>query len=472
MYGSLNEECGIYGIYGNGLNDIPSLVYYGLFALQHRGQESSGIAVTDGNDIKCHKAMGLVSEVYTKDAISGLGDPSIAIGHNRYSTTGSSTVYNAQPLVSHYSKGSLAICHNGNLTNCISLRAKLENEGAIFRTTVDSEVIAQLIARERNRSESIETAVKKVMEQIQGGYAILVMSRKKLIAVRDPYGLKPLVMGKIGDAVVFASESCALAATGATLVRDVKPGEMVIVSEDGITSEMFKEGARFAKCIFEYIYFSRPDSTIDGISVYESRLRAGAILAKDYPVDADCVIGVPESGIDAAMGYSKESGIPYVKGFVKNGYVGRTFIKPSQELRAQAVRIKLNPIESAVAGKKVIMIDDSIVRGTTIANLVNMLRQAGAVEVHVRISSPPFLHPCYYGTDVPSEDRLIASHHTIDEIRDMIGADSLGYLKVSRLDEMLGEPGHKYCDACFTGDYPNIDTGIDLMNEDATALEK
>ena len=472
MLDSLHEECGVFGIYGNGRHDLPSLVYYGLFALQHRGQESSGIAISNRDEIRCHKAMGLVSEVFSPDILDSLSDAEIAIGHNRYSTTGSSTAQNAQPLVSHYSRGTLSICHNGNLTNCISLKAKLESEGAMFRTTVDSEVIAYLVARERNRSDSIEQAVRSVMHQIEGGYAILVMSQERLIAARDPYGLKPLVMGDLDGSTVFASESCALSAVGAEFVRDVKPGEIVIVGEDGIRSEFIDHKCRFAKCVFEYIYFSRPDSRLDGISVYESRMRAGALLARQYPVEADCVIGVPESGIDAAMGYSVESGIPYVKGFVKNGYVGRTFIKPSQELRTQAVRIKLNPIEAAVRGKRVVMIDDSIVRGTTIANIVKMLRQSGATEVHVRISSPPFLYPCYYGTDVPSRDKLIAVQNTIDEIRDIIGADSLGYLRADSLDEMLGEEGHRYCDACFTGDYPNIGTGIDLMDEDAGKLEK
>ena len=450
----IHEECGVYGVYGNGDIDIPSMIYYGLFALQHRGQESTGIAVSDGSGIKCHKAMGLVSEVYDADAMDSLKGAKIGIGHNRYSTTGASTSVNAQPLVSHYSKGTLAICHNGNLINCDSLRTELENEGAIFQTTVDSEIISYLFAKERSISDSIEDAVKSVTGRIKGGYAILVMSHQKLIAIRDPYGIKPLVMGRRGGSTVFASESCALAASGAEYVRDVGPGEIVIVDGSGVRSESYAAGCKCAKCVFEYIYFARSDSRMDGISVYESRMRAGRLLARQHPVEADCVIGVPESGIDAAMGYSLEAGIPYVKGFVKNGYVGRTFIKPTQEQREQAVRIKLNPIEPAVSGKRVVMIDDSIVRGTTIANIVNILRQAGALEVHVRISSPPFLHPCFYGTDVPSEDKLIASHNTVEEIRELIGADSLGYLDPASLGDMLGEEGHDYCDACFTGDYP------------------
>ncbi|MBP5260662.1 MAG: amidophosphoribosyltransferase [Clostridiales bacterium] len=446
MLNSIHEECGVCGVYGAGESHLPELVYYGLFALQHRGQESSGIAVSNGDTIRCYKAMGLVSEVFTPEVLKELDDATIAIGHNRYSTTGASTVVNAQPLVSHNSQGSIAICHNGNLINCDELRSELEKNGAIFHTTVDSEVISYLIAKEQD--------VKKAVSLIKGGYAILVATKDKLIALRDPNGIKPLVMGKIGNATVFASESCALSSMGASLVRDVMPGEMITVDKEGIRSEIFETPRREAKCVFEYIYFARSDSRMDGISVYESRITAGRLLAKQHPVEADCVIGVPESGIDAAMGYSMESGIPYVKGFVKNSYVGRTFIKPTQEQRTQAVRIKLNAIEPSVAGKRVVMIDDSIVRGTTIANIVRMLRHAGATEVHVRISSPPFLHPCFYGTDVPSEDRLIACHNTVDEIRDMIGADSLGYLDPASLAEMLGESGHTYCDACFTGDYP------------------
>jgi len=470
MFNGLHEECGVFGIYTREETDVSSLMYYGLFALQHRGQESCGIAVNDDGTIRCTKAMGLVSEVFTPDKLAELKG-SIALGHVRYSTTGASTPENAQPLVTQYVKGTLSIAHNGNLTNCISLKKKLQAEGAMFRTDVDSEVIAYMLAKKRSETPSVEDAVEEVMKEIEGGYALLVMSPRKLIAARDPYGLKPLVMGVLGQNIVFASETCALDAVSAEFVRDVLPGEIVIVDGDGIRSRQ-TTAKREAKCVFEYIYFARADSVMDGISVYDARIRAGRLLARQHPVDADIVIGVPESGLDAALGYSLESGIPYVKGFVKNNYVGRTFIKPSQQLRKQAVRIKLNPIPSAVKGKKVIMIDDSIVRGTTIANIVKMLRKAGALEVHVRISSPPFMHPCYYGTDVPSCDALVACQHTIPEICEIIGADSLGYLNVDSLGEMLGEEGHKFCDACFTGDYPNIDSGIDLMQEDAGALEK
>ena len=463
----MHEECGVFGIYSHTADTgISNACYYGLFALQHRGQESCGIAVNNDGTITCMKDMGLVGDVFTPETLDKL-QGTIAIGHVRYSTTGASTRENAQPLVTHYIKGTISIAHNGNLTNCITLRKELEDKGAIFQTTVDSEVIAYLVAKERSVSPSIEAAVENTMRMIEGGYALLVMSPRKLIAARDPYGLKPLVMGDLNGDTVFASETCALDACGASYVRDVEPGEIVIVDEEGIRSVKTKARRR-AGCIFEYIYFARPDSVIDGISVYESRIRAGRLLYEQHPVDADIVIGVPESGLDAALGFSEASGIPYVKGFVKNSYIGRTFIKPSQEQRANAVRIKLNPISSSVKGKRVVMTDDSIVRGTTIANIVKLLRQAGASEVHVRISSPPFLHPCYYGTDVPSTDNLIACRHSIPEICKIIGADSLGYLDVGSLSSMLGvENGEKfYCDACFTGDYPNADTGIDLMEMD------
>ena len=472
----MHEECGVFGIFSrSGGEGISHSCYYGLFALQHRGQESCGIAVNNDAEIICLKDMGLVGEVFSSDTLDKL-QGTIAIGHARYSTTGASTKENAQPLVTHYVKGTISIAHNGNLTNCNTLREKLEANGAIFQTTVDSEVIAYMVASERSRTPSIEAAVENVMEKIEGGYALLVMSPRKLIAARDPYGLKPLVMGDLNGDTVFASETCALAACGAKLIRDVKPGEIVIADDDGIHSVQ-TQPRRKAGCIFEYIYFARPDSIIDGISVYESRIRAGKLLYEQHPVDADIVIGVPESGLDAALGFSQASGIPYVKGFVKNNYIGRTFIKPSQAQRADAVRIKLNPIESAVKGKRVVMTDDSIVRGTTIANIVRMLRQAGALEVHVRISSPPFLFPCYYGTDVPSMDKLIARKYTIDEICEKIGADSLGYLDVNSLPAMLGLPKTAasdkcYCDACFTGDYPNADTGIDLLNGGGEKLEK
>ena len=448
---AIHEECGIFGIHGSKF--CASDVYYGLFSLQHRGQESCGIATNDDASIECVKGMGLVSDVLSSDKISNLkGD--IAIGHVRYSTAGGSVPENAQPIVTQYSKGTLSIAHNGNLTNANELKRELEDKGAIFHTTTDSEVIAYLIAQKRSTSPSVEEAVKEVMGLIKGGYALLVMSPRKLIAARDPFGLKPLVMGKLDDAVIFCSETCALEAVGARFIRDINPGEIVIVENGDIRSIDSGLKRPMKKCVFEYIYFARPDSVIDGISVAAARREAGRILARKHPCECDIVIGVPESGIDAALGFAAESGITYEKGFVKNSYVGRTFIKPSQEQRKQAVKIKLNPISAVVNGKRVVIIDDSIVRGNTIANQVNMLRNAGATEVHVRISSPPFMHPCYYGTDVPDEDYLIACQHTIPEICEIIGADSLGYLEPKDLDEMLGGDNFRYCDACFTGDYP------------------
>lgn len=456
----LHEECGVFGIYDRSSLTIAPLVYYGLFALQHRGQESCGIAINDDGFIHCHKAMGLVSEVFKTEVLKKLTG-TIAIGHVRYSTTGGSVYENAQPLVTQYAKGTLSIAHNGNLTNTVKLRGELEEDGAIFQTTIDSEVIAYQLAKERVKTHSIEEAVEATMKVIEGAYALLVMSPRKLIAARDPYGFKPLCIGKLENSYIFASETCALDAVGAEFVRDVEPGEIVVCDADGIRSIRSLCTGKCSKCIFEYIYFARPDSYIDGVSVYEARLEAGRLLARQYPVDADVVIGVPASGLDAASGYSLESGIPEVRGFVKNNYVGRTFIKPEQSQRLEAVSIKLNPVRSSVAGKRVVMIDDSIVRGTTIAKLVNMLKACGAVEVHVRISAPPFLFPCYYGTDVPSGDRLIACQHSIEEIRCMIGADSLGYLRADSLGSMISEPGHKFCDACFTGIYPNAVTGIE-----------
>ncbi len=462
MIGSRHEECGVFGIFDRDGLKIAPLVYYGLFALQHRGQESCGIAINNDGWIRCHKNMGLVSEVFNHSVLDSLTG-TIAIGHVRYSTTGASILKNTQPLVTQYVKGTLSLAHNGNLTNAITLRKKLEEEGAFFQTTVDSEIIAYLVAKERTRTPSVETAVEKAMEQIQGGYALLVMSPKKLIAARDPYGFKPLCMGRIGNSYVFASETCALDAVGAKYERDVEPGEIVVVGEDGIQSIRTHCRGICNMCIFEYIYFARPDSRIDGKSVYEARLQAGRLLARQHPVEADVVIGVPESGLDAASGFAEESGIPAVRGFVKNTYIGRTFIKPAQDQRQEAVRIKLNPVATAVKGKRVVLIDDSIVRGTTMANIVTMLREAGATEVHVRISSPPFISPCYYGTDVPSCDMLIACQHTLDEIRDILGADSLGYLEVDSLGDLIGDKTHSFCDACFTGNYPNYDTGIDMM---------
>ena len=454
----LHEECGVFGMYDFDGNDVASSIYYGLFALQHRGQESCGIAVSDTNGPKgkvlSYKGMGLVNEVFTPDHLEEMkGD--IGVGHVRYSTAGSSTRENAQPLVLNYVKGTLALAHNGNLINANELRHDLEYTGAIFQTTIDSEVIAYHIARERLNSKTAEEAVRRACQKLKGAYALVVSSPRKLIAARDPFGFKPLCIGKRDNAYIVTSETCALDTIGAEFIRDVRPGEVVTITrEKGIESDMTmalpKE--QEARCIFEYIYFARPDSHIDGQSVYASRIQAGRFLAQDSPVEADLVTGVPESGNAAALGYSLESGIPYGTAFVKNGYVGRTFIKPKQSSRESSVQVKLNVLREAVAGKRVIMIDDSIVRGTTSDRIVRMLRDAGATEVHVRISSPPFLWPCYFGIDVPERHQLIAYNHTVDEICKEIGADTLGYLRLERLPEMVNGLG--ICTGCFTGDYP------------------
>jgi amidophosphoribosyltransferase len=379
----------------------------------------------------------------------------IGVGHVRYSTAGASAIENAQPLVLNYVKGTLALAHNGNLINANELRTELAYTGAIFQTTIDSEVIAYLIARERLHSKTAEEAVRRACQKIKGAYALVVSSPRKLIAARDPFGFKPLCIGKRDNAYIVTSETCALDTIGAEFVRDVQPGEVVTITPaGGIQSDMTMAIApeKEARCIFEYIYFARPDSRIDGISVYDSRIKAGRFLAQDSPVEADLVTGVPESGNAAALGYSLESGIPYGTAFVKNGYVGRTFIKPKQSSRESSVRIKLNVLKEAVDGKRVIMIDDSIVRGTTSDRIVRMLRDAGATEVHVRISSPPFLWPCYFGTDIPAREQLIAYNRSLEDIRKIIGADSLGYLSIDRLEQMVD--GLPICKGCFTGNYP------------------
>ena len=454
----LKEECGVFGIYDFDGHDVASTIYYGLFALQHRGQESCGIAVSETNGPKgkvtSHKGMGLVNEVFAQENLEVMkGD--IGVGHVRYSTAGASIRENAQPLVLNYVKGTLALAHNGNLINAAELRHDLEYTGAIFQTTIDSEVIAYHIARERLNTKTVEEAVNRACQKIKGAYSLVVMSPRKLIGARDPYGFKPLCIGRRGNSYIITSESCALDTIGAEFVRDVFPGETVTITPDGgITSDMSRAlpKEQEARCIFEYIYFARPDSHIDGVSVYSSRIQAGRFLAMDSPVDADLVVGVPESGNAAALGYSLESGIPYGTAFVKNSYVGRTFIKPKQSSRESSVKVKLNVLKEAVNGKRIIMIDDSIVRVTTSDRIVRMLRDAGASEVHVRISSPPFLWPCYFGTDVPARDQLIAYNRTIEEIRNIIGADSLGYLKMDRLREMVN--GLNICTGCFNGNYP------------------
>ncbi|SFB02048.1 amidophosphoribosyltransferase [Acetitomaculum ruminis DSM 5522] len=465
----LGEECGVFGAYDFDGADIASTVYYGLFALQHRGQESCGIAVSGTSrpieNTKLKKGMGLVNEVFTEESLNDLkGD--IGVGHVRYSTAGSSTYENAQPLVLNYIKGILGLAHNGNLVNALSLRKELSMTGAIFQTTIDSEVIAYLIARERINSATVTEAVKKAVQRLEGAFSLIVMSPRKLIGVRDPHGFRPLVIGKRENTYILASETCALDAVNAEFVRDVLPGEIVTISpENGIESDksLCLPEDKVARCIFEYIYFARTDSYIDGINVYESRIKAGKFLAMDSPVEADLVVGVPESGNAAALGFSLESGIPYGNAFVKNGYVGRTFIKPKQSNRESSVQVKLNVLKEAVRGKRVVMIDDSIVRGTTSDRIVNMIKEAGAKEVHMRVSSPPFLWPCYFGTDVPGREELIAYNRSIEDIRNIIGADSLAYLKIDRLPQLCD--GLSICNACFSGKYPIAPPKEDIRGE-------
>ncbi|MDE7390530.1 MAG: amidophosphoribosyltransferase [Lachnospiraceae bacterium] len=453
----IHEECGVFGVFANESTDVASTVYYGLFALQHRGQEGCGIVVNDDGLFNSYKDLGIVNDVFTADVLKGLGYGNMAVGHVRYGTTGGNGRSNTQPIVVNHIKGRMALAHNGNLVNSFELREKLELEGSIFHTTSDTEVISYMITKERIKCPSIEEAVNRAMHKIDGAYSLVVMSPSKLIAARDPHGFRPLCYGKTEDGrYIVASESCALDAVGAEFIRDVKPGEIIVFDKNGIrTIEEHCGTAANSMCVFEYIYFARPDSVIEGCNVHKARVRAGELLAKAYPADADIVIGVPDSGLDAAIGYSRESGIPYGIGFIKNKYIGRTFISPGQASREDKVKIKLNPIAEVVKGKRVVMIDDSIVRGTTSQRIVKLVRDAGAREVHVRISAPPFTNPCYYGTDIDSKENLIACKHTIEEIAEIIGADSLGYLKtedVSRLAE--GSACTGYCSACFDGKYP------------------
>ncbi|MHC1696156.1 MAG: amidophosphoribosyltransferase [Eubacteriales bacterium] len=446
------EECGVIGAFDASGGDVAKLIYYGMYALQHRGQESCGIAVNLNKETSVVRAMGLVSDSGFSDKLSALHGAH-GVGHLRYSTHGESNIDNAQPLVVRYKKGNLAVVHNGNLTNVDQLKDELAQNGAIFRTTTDSEVITYLIARARLKTERVEHAIANVMEQIHGSYSLIVMSPQKLIAARDPYGYRPLCIGKKDETYFFASETCALDAVGASFIRNVEPGEVVVADVHGLHSVKPGNREKAGICVFEYIYFARSDSVIDGISVYDFRVRAGKRLAQKSKVEADLVIGVPDSGMDAAAGYSIASGIPYGKGFVKNNYVGRTFIQPSQSERVEKVKIKLNVLREAVRGKSVVMVDDSIVRGTTCANIVHMLKEAGATKVHVAISAPTFLYPCYYGTDIPSREELTAVHNTVEQMRDKLGADSLTFLDVDDLREIMGCTG--FCSGCFSGTYPD-----------------
>lgn len=442
------EECGVFGIYAPEL-EVARLTYYGLYALQHRGQESAGIAVSEGKNVQIHKGMGLVSEVFSEQILNELPGK-MAIGHVRYSTTGSSLVANAQPLVVHYQKGMMALAHNGNLANAAELREELGKDGAVFQTTVDTEVIINLIARYFRGS--VEDALVKTMLDLRGAYALVIMAENKLIGVRDPYGVRPLCIGQVDGHYCLASESCALDTIGAEFVRDVVPGEIITIDEEGLHARQGLPAQRSAGCAFEYIYFARPDSTIDQLNVTESRRRMGVELARECPVDADIVIPVPDSGMSAALGYSEASGIPFAQGLLKNRYVGRTFIQPTQEMREVAVRLKLNANAQVLRDKRVVMIDDSIVRGTTSSRLVDMVRKAGAKEVHLLISSPPVLYPCYYGIDTAEREKLIATQLDTEGIRDYVGADSLYYLSEAGVGRAL--EGRSVCLACFNGDYP------------------
>lgn len=450
----LHEECGVFGIYSPTSVDVASIVYYGLYSLQHRGQEGCGIVVNDDGLFVSHKDLGLLSDVFSGDVLSGFPHGNMAVGHVRYGTTGATNRANCQPIEVNHQKGKLALSHNGNLSNALELRNELELSGAIFHTTSDTETIAYIITKERLKTPSIEEAVSRAMNKLDGAYSLVLMSSQKLIAVRDPYGFRPLCFGTTEDGgYCVASESCALEAVGAKFVRDVEPGEIIIFSADGMTVNREHCGQKTKKtCIFEYIYFARPDSEIDGVSVHEARVRAGKILADISPVEADIVIGVPDSGLDAAVGFSEEAGIPYRIGLIKNKYIGRTFIAPGQNNRVDKVKIKLSPIRSVIEGKRVVLIDDSIVRGTTSKRIVKLLRSAGAKEIHMRISAPPFLHPCYYGTDIDSEEYLIANSHSAEEIADLIDVDSLAYLPLDSL-HLLAD-NYDYCSACFDGGYP------------------
>lgn len=453
----IGEECGVFAIY-DPAGDCARNTYYGLYALQHRGQESCGIAANNNRDITHYKDMGLVNDVFTQQILDDLNG-TMAVGHVRYSTTGESMRENAQPLVLRYVKGNIALAHNGNLVNKEQLVSDLSKTGAIFQTTTDTETIAYMIARERLTSGSVEKAVENTIAHLIGAFSLIVMSPQKIIASRDPWGFRPMCIGRKGDAVVFASETCALDSIGAKFERDLEPGEIVVLEKGELrTIDTFMNTKPSSMCIFEYIYFARPDSIIQGQSAHDSRKLAGAALYHQKPVEADVVIGVPDSGISAAIGYSEESGIPYGIGFVKNKYIGRTFIQPSQAMRENSVRIKLNVLRSTVEGKRVIMVDDSIVRGTTSRRIVTLLREAGAKEVHVRSSSPPFLHPCYFGTDVPSRDQLVACNNTLDEICELIGADSLDFLSLDNLKHITPKAKCGFCSGCFTGKYP-VDVG-------------
>jgi len=470
---SIHEECGVFGLFAQEAIDAASIAYYGLYALQHRGQESCGIVVNDDGVFASHKDLGLVSEVFTPPVLADFPKGTMAAAHTRYGTTGANSRRNCQPIVINHQKGHMALAHNGNLSNAAQLRSELELSGAIFHTSSDTETIAYIVTRERLKTGSIEEALSQAMNTLEGAYSLVLMSPQKLICARDPHGFRPLCYGKTKEGMyVVASESCAIRAVGADFVRDLEPGEILVFGKDGIVSRREHCQTREKKtCIFEYIYFARPDSVLDGVSVHEARIRAGKVLAETHPAEADIVIGVPDSGLDAALGFSRASHIPYEIGLIKNKYIGRTFIAPDHRL--DQVKIKLSAIRETVEGKRVVLVDDSIVRGTTSGRIVALLREAGAKEVHMRISAPPFLFPCYYGTDIDSSENLIAYHYTVEEIGRMIGADSLGYLPLERLRDLVGR--EDFCSACFSGNYPTdipSDTRKDRFERRLSEAEK
>jgi amidophosphoribosyltransferase len=451
------EECGVVAIHSH--PEAEKLAYLGLHALQHRGQESAGIVSSDGDRLHAHKAMGLVADIFTEEVLSSLRGV-LAIGHTRYSTAGDSALLNAQPIMVQSNKGAIAIAHNGNLVNALAIRQKLESQGSIFQTNSDTEVLVHLIAL--SREQTLPDAIADSLRRVEGAFSLVMISRDRIFAARDPRGFRPLAMGRIAappgepkDSIVFASETCAFDLVGATYERDVKPGELVIVGPEGVSSRFYSSSLAQSSCIFEHVYFARPDSVVFGRSVDHSRDLMGRQLAREAPVDADIVVPVPDSGNTAAMGYSAESGIPFRLGLIRNHYIGRTFIEPRQAVRDFGVKLKLNPVRSLLEGKRIILIDDSIVRGTTSRKIVRLIRQAGAKEVHMRISCPPTISPCYYGVDTPSKKQLIAANKSVEEIRAYIGADSLAYLSMEGLKQACGEGElTSYCSACYTGQYP------------------
>lgn len=468
MFDKLHEECGVFAVFGH--PEASNLAYLGLYALQHRGQESAGIASSDHREIYCYKNMGHVADIFTPHAVASLpGD--MAIGHTRYSTTGDTALRNAQPFSVDCNKGKIAVAHNGNITNAAELRRELESDGSIFQASSDTEVILHLVARSRERT--LAAALREALLQLEGAFSLVFLARDHIIVARDPHGFRPLAMGQLElsdgrHAYVFASETCAFDLIDAVYMNDVEPGEMVIVGPKGVVRERFAPRKQETQCVFEHVYFSRPDSTVFGRSVQESRELMGQLLSREHPVDADIVVPVPDSGVAAALGYSSESGIPFRHGLIRNHYVGRTFIEPSQAIRDFGVKLKLNPIRSLLAGKRVVLVDDSLVRGTTSRKLVRMVRNAGAREVHLRISCPPTISPCYYGVDTPSKQELIAANHSIEEIRRFVEADSLGYLSLEGLSHAVSDTRNRYCYSCYTGDYPTSLVQIEVPAEART----